>query len=186
MNEHYLRHIVVLFKRRHNDQEYTTVIDADPTKDHFPHVTFDLRTEAANPYPSGTVSITNFHELGVAALPGGICVVRAGYHSPEGWPPVIYAGRPFSLETEWRGTDSKTTLGLGLPGELFNEVTVGPTGRIWSLRRLLEDHGQPGILFDTANLRDQLQYNGQEIRVPKGYAAGPAPNQRMDDGHTGQ
>ena len=171
----FLRHIVVLFKRRLNDQDHTTVIDANPASQHFPHVSFDLRLEADNPYPVGSVSITNFHKLGAAALPGGICVVRAGYYRTGEWPPVIYAGRPFSLETEWQGQDSKTTIGLGLPGELFNEANVRALKRPQPLTDVLISQGNPQLLFDRANLEEQLQNRGQAILLPKGYTAGPLP-----------
>ena len=172
----YLRHIVLVFKRRLSDgKEFTTVIDADPTQEVFPHITFDLRIESSNPYPSGTISITNLHQLGQAALPGGICVIRAGYYREDSWPPVIFAGRPFSIETDWQGQDSKTTIGLGLPGELFIEVKIDAFRRSHPLRRILQEQGSSQIQFDSANLRDQLQYRGEEIRLPKGYAVGPVP-----------
>ena len=148
---------------------------ADPTQDAFPHINFDLRIESANPYPSGEVSITNLHQLGQAALPGGICVIRAGYYRAGEWPPVIYAGRPFSIETDWQGTDSRTTIGLGLPGEFFIEVKIDAFRRAHPLRRILEEQGGSQLQFDAANLRDELQYNGQQIELPKGYAVGPLP-----------
>ena len=173
--EQFLRHIVLLFKREEDAQSYETVINADPTEDHFPHIQFDLTLESDNPYPSGSLSITNLHRLGVAALPGGVCVVRAGYYSPNSLPPVIYAGRPFSIETEWRGTDSVTTIGLGLPNELFYQVTVKPLKRSRSLARLITDQAGSRIRIDRDTVSSNLQINGRQIMVPKGYSAGPKP-----------
>lgn len=168
---------MLIFRNRQGDRQddYTTVIDADPSNVHFPHISFDLRLEAANPYPVGQISITNFHRLGVAALPGGICVIRAGYYRADTWPPVIYAGRTFSIETDWRGQDSTTTIQLGLPAEFFGEVKLGPLGRPRKLQETLVSQGGSQLQFDRPNLRDQLQYNGQEIYLPKGYSAGPVP-----------
>lgn len=174
----WLKHVVVIFKRTlSSGKEYTTVIDADPTQEAFPYISFDLRTEAANPYPHGTVSFLNLHELGQAALPGGICVVRAGYYREGEWPPVIYAGRPFSIETDWGLTDSRTTIGLGLPGHFFSEVTFGPIGRTWRLWDIIDRVGATHhILLDSAQIQSQLVTpSGEPIRIYEPYSASEQP-----------
>ena len=171
----FLRHIVLLFKREEESQSFETVINADPTQDHFPHINFDLTLESDNPYPSGSLNITNIHQLGVAALPGGVCVVRAGYYQPNTLPPVIYAGRPFSIETQWQGTESITTIGLGLPNELFYEVTVKALKRAKSVARLITEQAGSRIRLDRDTVSSALQVNNRPIMVPKGYTAGPKP-----------
>ena len=168
MPQNYLRHIVVLFRRVINNVPYETIIDANPSSEHFPHVNFDLTIESDNPYPTGSVSITNIHELGVAALPGGICVIRAGYYEEGLLPPVIYAGRPFSIETHWHGTDSTTTIGLGLPSELFVEAYVAPLKVATPVRQVLNDQGGSRIQFDDATLQSELvDLNRVPIFAPK-------------------
>ena len=171
----FLRHIVLLFKREQNNQTFETVVNADPTQNHFPHIHFDLTSEADNPYPSGFLSITNIHQLGVAALPGGVCVVRAGYYQQNSLPPVIYAGKPFSIETNWNGTDSVTKIGLGLPDELFSQVTIKSLKRAKPLSRLITEQAGSRIRLDRNTVSSSLRVNGRSIMVPKGYAAGPKP-----------
>ena len=170
----YRRHVVVLLTNQAGRRTYT-VINADPTETHFPHITFSLRRESANPYPSGSISITNLHELGAAALPGGVCVIRAGYYQRGVLPPIIFAGRPNSIESKWSGTDLTTTIGLGLPGELLQKVNIGPTGRVRTLANLLDELSPSNVHFDQANLRDQLKNLGEGADVFNEFEEGDGP-----------